>query len=407
LAPAGLHDRDPTRSEEDGVSIDERRVGRPGQQRHRPEDRSAAVLEAGVDGRLVRAAATGFDCVFAPGRLKERETIMREALLDRLERGDVLVLDGGNGSELHRRGVDLLRERSVANVQAWFTEAWSTAANNDAPEVVRQVHADYLRVGADVISANTFYSGPTRLKLIGADAEWERYLDAGLQAALETRDRHNPDAYVAGAFSPPWVHHVHEQEQETRNLSNTEALGKDAFVSELRAIGQRMADSGVDFILFEYVCHADDVSSGIEALSGLGLPLFIGIAEAEADGNIRGGTTIQDLEGALAGGEVTGVMFMCTELENVAPGIRILRDIYGGYIGGYPNNGYGSAHKRAKDPMDIFTDPDPPSTFAQAAGEWIDLGARLVGGCCGTGPQHVRAIRHAVDMRRGAASPVT
>jgi S-methylmethionine-dependent homocysteine/selenocysteine methylase len=329
---------------------------------------------------------------------------MREAILDRLERGDVLVLDGGNGSELHRRGVDLLRERDVANLRAWFTEAWSTAANNDAPEVLRQVHADYLRVGADVISANTFYSGPTRLKRIGAEAEWERYLDAGLQAALETRDQLKPGAYVAGAFAPPWVH-LHDE--QTRNLSNTEVLGREAFVGELRAIGQRMASSGVDFILFEYVCAAEDVSSGVEALGGLGVPLFIGIAEAEADGNIRRATTIQDLEGALAGGEVAGVMLMCTELENVAPGLGILRDIYGGYVGGYPNNGYGSAHKRAKDPLDMFTDFDPPSVFAEAAGEWMDLGAQLVGGCCGTGPEHVRAIRHAVDIRHGAASPVT
>jgi S-methylmethionine-dependent homocysteine/selenocysteine methylase len=320
---------------------------------------------------------------------------MREPILDRLGRGDVLVLDGGNGSELHRRGVDLLRERSAANTRAWFGEAWSTAANNDAPEVVRQVHADYLRVGADVISANTFYSGPTRLKLIGAADEWERYLDAGLQAALETRDQLKPSAYVSGAFAPPWVHYYQEGMQKTR--SNTEVLGKEAFVSELRAIGQRMAASGVDFILFEYVCSADDVASGIEALADLGLPLFIGIAEAEANGNIRRGTTIWDLEGPLSGGEIAGVMIMCTELEQVTPALRILREFYGGYVGGYPNNGYGASKKAVADPLDLFPNPDLPSDFAQAAGEWVDLGAQLVGSCCGTGPEHIRAIRHAVD----------
>jgi methionine synthase I (cobalamin-dependent) len=173
---------------------------------------------------------------------------MREPILDRLGRGDVLVLDGGNGSELHRRGVDLLRDSGVADSRAWFSEAWSTAANNDAPEVVRQVHADYLRVGSDVISANTFYSGPTRLKLIGANSEWERYLDAGLCAALETRDAMKPEAYVAGAFAPPWVH---AQDQAQRGRSNTEVLGREALVSELRAIGQRMVARGVDVILFE------------------------------------------------------------------------------------------------------------------------------------------------------------
>jgi S-methylmethionine-dependent homocysteine/selenocysteine methylase len=329
---------------------------------------------------------------------------MREPILDRLERGEVLVLDGGNGSELHRRGVDLLRESGVANSRAWFGEAWSTAANNDAPEVVRQVHADYLRVGADVISANTFYSGPTRLKLIGADDEWERYLDAGLQAALETRDELKPDAYVAGAFAPPWVH---AQDQQKRNLSNTEVLGKEAFVGELRAIGQRMVDRGVDFLLFEYVCAAEDVASGVEALGDLGVPLFIGIAEAEADGNIRRATTIQDLEEPLSGGEVAGVMFMCTELEQITPALQILRELYGGYMGGYPNNGYGSPKKRAENPLDLFPNPDLPSSYARAVDEWIEVGAQLVGGCCGTGPEHIRAIRHAVDTHADRAAATT
>jgi S-methylmethionine-dependent homocysteine/selenocysteine methylase len=88
---------------------------------------------------------------------------------------------------------------------------------------------------------------------------------------------------------------------------------------------------------------------------------------------------------------------MCTELEQITPALRILRRFYGGYIGGYPNNGYGSPKKRAEDPLDLFPNPDLPSAYAGAAREWMDLGAQLIGGCCGTGPEHIRAIRHAVD----------
>src|SRR3954453_19700649 len=106
---------------------------------------------------------------------------MRDPVLTRLERGDVLVMDGGIGSELHRRGCDLLRKRAAGDTTTWFGEAWSTSTNNDAPEVVGQVHADYLRVGADIILSNTFYSGPSRLSLIGAEKDWERYMDVGVE----------------------------------------------------------------------------------------------------------------------------------------------------------------------------------------------------------------------------------
>ena len=320
----------------------------------------------------------------------------REALLDRVGRGDVLVLDGGTGSELHRRGVDLLRKRAVSESRAWFSEAWSASANNDAPEVVGQVHADYLRVGADVILTNTFYSGPSRLRRIGADADWERYLDTAVEIALSTRDEMKPEAYVAGAFSPPWLH---DGEQMRGRLwrSNTEFMGKDVFVNEVRSVGQRLVNCGVDFIIFEYVCDAEDVCSAIEALGELETPLFIGLAEAEANGRLRSGTRLRDLEGALAGGSVAGVLLMCTEIENVTPALRVLREVYGGYIGAYPNNGYGSPTKMSMDPLDLFTNPDPPSAFARAAGDWLELGAQFVGGCCGTGPEHIRAIRHAVD----------
>jgi S-methylmethionine-dependent homocysteine/selenocysteine methylase len=318
--------------------------------------------------------------------------ILREAILNRLERGDVLVVDGGTGSELHRRGVDLLRKRAAIESTEWFVEAWSTSANNDAPEVVGQVHADYLRVGADVILSNTFYSGPSRLRLIGAEADWERYLDTAVEMALTTRDKMNPEAYVAGSLSPPWVHlFLRDATDAMKTMSNTEFMGKEAYVQEVRTVGERLASGGVDFIMYEYVHHAADASAVVEALGDLDIPVFFGIAEAEADGTTRRG------DSPLNSGRVSGVVLMCTEVENITPALGILREVYGGYVGAYPNNGYGSPNKMSRDPLDLFTNPDPPSTFARGASEWLDLGAQLVGGCCGTGPEHVRAIRHAVD----------
>ena len=96
-------------------------------------------------------------------------------ITDRLAAGETLLLDGGTGSELQRRGVD----------------------------VVRQVHQDYLRVGADVITSNNFWTIPSRLRVIGLADRWEEYARAAGQNALTARDAGNQEAYVAGGIAPP------------------------------------------------------------------------------------------------------------------------------------------------------------------------------------------------------------
>ena len=83
--------------------------------------------------------------------------------MDRLSAGEHLLLDGGTGSELQRRGVNVLHGVSAES----GLQAWSAVANKEAPDVVLQVHQDYLRVGADIIISNNFWTSPTRLAPIG------------------------------------------------------------------------------------------------------------------------------------------------------------------------------------------------------------------------------------------------
>ncbi len=96
----------------------------------------------------------------------------RPNILDRLNDGHTLLLDGGTGSELQRRGVDVLVGAKDG------LKAWSATANIEFADVVQQVHQDYLRVGADIITSNNFWTGPTRLERCGlggnGDATLER-----------------------------------------------------------------------------------------------------------------------------------------------------------------------------------------------------------------------------------------
>ncbi len=122
----------------------------------------------------------------------------RRNIVDRLREGEILILDGGTGSELQRRGVDVNKGAKENDLGVW-----SAAANLDAPEVVRQIHEDFLTAGAEIVTSNNFYTTPTILATIGEQHRWEEYTRRGGELACQARDAINPDAYVAGGIAPP------------------------------------------------------------------------------------------------------------------------------------------------------------------------------------------------------------
>ncbi len=89
-------------------------------------------------------------------------------IVDRLKSGECLLLDGGTGSELQRRGVDVLTGVSADS----GLQAWSALANIEAADVVQQVHQDYLRVGADISISNNCWTSRTRLSERGWGPRW-------------------------------------------------------------------------------------------------------------------------------------------------------------------------------------------------------------------------------------------
>src|SRR5438128_11096175 len=91
-------------------------------------------------------------------------------LRNRLRAGDVLLLVGATGSELGRRGVNVSKGSTPDKLGPW-----SATANVDAPNLVRQVHEDYLKLGVDVITSNSFWTNCPRLAMIGLADQWEAY----------------------------------------------------------------------------------------------------------------------------------------------------------------------------------------------------------------------------------------
>ena len=268
----------------------------------------------------------------------------RQNILDRLRAGDVLVHDGATGTELEVRGIDC------------DSDVWSATANLEAPDVLRAIHEDYLSAGADIITANNFFTGPSALNRVGEGARWRDYSQAGLEIALAARDAINPNAYVAGGIYP------------------ADALGR-----EYTERARLLADGGADLILAEYLPSVIDCVGAARACAEVDLPLFLGLGGLDEDGNLADGTPVETLVSALQGHPIDCLLIMCTFPPAISKALPRLRDSFSGFIGAYPHGGGSKPYYR----------PEVPAEYAHT---WKEMGAQVIGGCCGTGPSHIAAL---------------
>ena len=325
---------------------------------------------------------------------------MRENIVERLAAGGPMLLDGGTGSELQRRGVEVLHGAAETRRMS----AWSALANIEAADVVRQVHADYLRVGADAIISNSFWTGQTRMARVGMADDWERYARAAGENAVAARDAANTDAWVLGGIAPPAIPADDGQQQR----SDLVTMGATAFRKEYRDHARALADCGVDAILAEYVGWIDEAVAAASACAQADLPVFLGIRHIQEDGTMQYGERLEDLAAALRDSPVAGIMLMCSAPERISVGLPRLIDAYDGPTGAYPNIGYMPLAPVDPDRA-MMTNQLPsvsgdflqtadyyPTRLAGFAREWKEMGARIIGGCCATGPEHVMAMAPAV-----------
>lgn len=287
----------------------------------------------------------------------------RVGILDRLGAGDVLVHDGATGTELEARGF------------ACDSGIWSAAANLEAPELLRAIHEDYLRAGADIITANNYCTSPSFLDRIGEGGRWMDYAQAGLEIALAARDAINPDAYVAGGISPEGV-----------------------FGHEFTERARLLADGGADFLLVEYVPSVRDCVGAAQACAEVNLPLFLGVGNLGADGNLADGTAVEALVDALGGYRVDGLLAMCTFPPAISEWLPRVRDSFSGFIGAYAHGGWADKPRPSDNAPDFGDQVThyPPAALADYAHTWKEMGAQVIGGCCGTGPAHIMALPAAV-----------
>ncbi len=291
-------------------------------------------------------------------------------LENKLLQGQVILLDGATGTELEKRGVPM-------NSKAWSAEAILTH-----PETIQAVHEDYINAGVDIITVNTFSTARHMLLPAGLMQHFGHLNKEAVKLAVRAREKAaTAPVAIAGSIAPSTF--CSDPTKCYPPLS--EALSWYAEQAQI------LAESGVDILLIEMIEDVEQGSLAVQAASSTGLPVWLGFSCRR---NEKGDIMLWEREQTLAEG-VTAIsplggsaaIIMHTEVFDVTESLSILKSCWQGTSGVYAHTG------RFVMPNWKFNDIISPEKYAEEAGEWIKMGAGIIGGCCGIGPAHIRELK--------------
>jgi S-methylmethionine-dependent homocysteine/selenocysteine methylase len=294
-----------------------------------------------------------------------------EKLRSRLARGELIILDGGTGTDIQRRGAPM------------SGDTWCADVNGTHLEIVQAVHEDYIARGADIITANTFATSALSFNCYGRDDDVIR-LDRLAVSAAKAAAR-DTGTLIAGSVST-----MRPVVRGTDRTDLSVNWTRDEAKELLKRKIDNLAGSGVDLLMMEMMRDADYSLWACEVALQSGLPVWIGISvERRDDGEITGfgrsDQRMKDFAPALAALKPDVMCIMHTSPELTSEAVGILRENWTGPVGAYPESGY------FKSPDWVFTDLSTQG-LVDFCKTWRATGVSIFGGCCGIGPDHISAL---------------
>jgi homocysteine S-methyltransferase len=287
----------------------------------------------------------------------------------------MVLCDGAMGTMLYARGVFINR---------CFDEL-----NLSQPELVRTVHAEYLQAGAEVVETNTFGANAFRLERYGLRDKVMQINLAGVRLARqgvdEIRDKQSTEAYVAGAMGPLGV-----QIEPAGGVTAEEARA--AFAEQVRALAEGGPGVGADLLVLETMTSLAEAEQAIRAAKSEApeLPAVV-MVTVDEQGNCLDGATAETAAKKLTEWGADAVGCNCSEGPGaVLDVIRRMREVTTLPLAAMPNAGL---PKLVEGRNIYMASPEYMASFAR---KFVKAGATFVGGCCGTTPTHIRAMKSAL-----------
>lgn len=297
---------------------------------------------------------------------------MYDHIAAKLKTGGIIIIDGGTGTDIQRRGA------------AMSGETWCAEVNLSHPEIVRQVHMDYIRAGAEMIIANTFATSPLLFNALGRDDEMIEIDKAAVAIAKEAARGH--EVAVAGSVST-----MRPVVKGSDRTSKQREWPEDVARALFRRKVDNLARCKVDLLMMEMMRDTDYSVWATEAAIATRIPVWVGISvERNKDGKLTGfgreDQLLEDVAAALAATRPAVISIMHSSPNDTDEAIDIVRRHWDGPLGAYPESGY------FRMPEWTFVDIIPPEDLVSRARQWRQQGCTIFGGCCGLGPEHISAL---------------
>jgi len=303
-----------------------------------------------------------------------------------LAQGKLLILDGATGTELTRRGVDTT------------LPLWSAGALIRASDTLRAIHGDYVRAGADIITTNTFRAHRRSLAKggLGHRARELTHLavqlvrDAIQQTDQQTNQLIHQPIFIAGSIAP------------LEDCYSPQLVPPDDELTEEHAeMARHLAEAGVDVMLVETMNTIREARVAAKAARSTGLPVIVSFVLEGATGvgvaprgaaRLLSGELLVDAVRAIEPLYSAAITINCLPVAHIADRLHELRAATDRPIGAYGNVGRVDDHAGW-----TLTHAVTPEEYAAAAQTWRDRGATIIGGCCGTTPDHIAALTAALQ----------
>ena len=306
------------------------------------------------------------------------------AVMQEIRDGAVIVIDGATGTELERRGAPMHEGG-----------AWCALATESHPDMLRQIHTDYILAGSRVVTANTFATTREVLEPLGFGDRFEPLNRLAVELAVEARDATpHPDGpvLVAGSISHTRPSSAYEWSPERSDVETFEAD-----CTDMAAIHKA---AGCDFILAEMMGDAAYTPAVMRAAKANDLPVWVGISALRADDGMLHTYTndavpladVLEPITAEGGADVMGIMHSLPEV--IPDALAMLKQHWSGPLLAYPDSlDRNDAGEETLSWRHVIAD----APFVAHCRTWLDEGVQILGCCCGLTVSHIQALNHHLE----------
>ena len=283
----------------------------------------------------------------------------------------VRLLDGAMGTELMRAGLDLP------------LPIWSGDVNLTHPDYVRRIHEAYLTAGADILTTNTFRATPRAYRNNGYEEhEAIQRSHESLERAVElARQTAGADIIIAGSIAPL------EDCYEPDLFPGIEFAQR-----EFRELAIWLQDAGIDVILFETMGSWPEIKTALSATVDLQIPRWLSLILKNSN-TLLDGTDLLNVLSEIKDYGIEMVLLNCSLCSVTADAVDLLLTNWKGAWGVYPNVGVAMPTKEG-----VIEEKLTIKEFSKEINTYLTSGANVVGGCCGSNPDYIRAAREAIDL---------